>query len=88
MKEWMHEVTEKDLEEQRKIREQIRERWDKLGLIDKDDEVLRFDAQIKPLIGEVDDGKCDLKCEIMAEILKHTCLDHINIEFKLENNNK
>ena len=77
-----------DLEEQRKIRKEIEERWKKLGLIDKDDEVLKFDAQIKPLIGEVDDGKCDLKCEIMAEILKHTCLDYIDIDFKIENNNK
>ena len=76
-----------DLEKQGKLCEQIRERWAKLGLIDKDDEVLKFDAQIKPLIGGVDDGKCDLKCEIMAEILKHTCLDYIDIEFKLENNN-
>lgn len=79
---------EADLEEQRKIREQIRERWAKLGLINEDDEVLRFDAQVKPLIGEVDDGKCDLKCEIMAEILKHTCLGYIDIDFKIENNNK
>jgi hypothetical protein len=71
----------------KKIREQIRERWAKLGLINEDDEVLRFDAQVKPLIGEVDDGKCDLKCELMAEILKHTSLDLIDIEFKLENNN-
>ena len=77
-----------DLEKQRKIREQIRERWAKLGLINEDDEVLRFDAQVKPLIGEVDDGKCDLKCDIMTEILKHTCLDYINIDFKIENNNK
>lgn len=77
-----------DLEKQRKIREQIRERWAKLGLINEDDEVLRFDAQVKPLIGEVDDGKCDLKCEIMAEILKHTCLDYIDVDFKIENNNK
>lgn len=77
-----------DMEEQRKIRKDIEERWKKLGLINEDDEVLRFDAQVKPLIGEVDDGKCDLKCEIMAEILKHTCLDHIDIDFKIENNNK
>lgn len=73
---------------QKEIREQIRERWVKLGLINEDDEVLSFDAQVKPLIGEVDDGKCDLKCEIMAEILKHTCLDYIDIDFKIENNNK
>ena len=84
----MENMIEKDLEEQRKIREQIRERWAKLGLINEDDEVLRFDAQVKPLIGEVDDGKCDLKCDIMTEILKHTCLDYINIDFKIENNNK
>lgn len=77
-----------DMEEQRKIRKEIEERWKKLGLINEDDEVLRFDAQVKPLIGKVDDGKCDLKCEIMAEILKHTCLDYIDIDFKLENNNK
>ena len=82
----MENMIEKDLEEQRKIREQIRERWAKLGLINEDDEVLRFDAQVKPLIGEVDDGKCDLKCDIMTEILKHTCLDHIGIDFKIENN--
>lgn len=69
------------------IREQIRERWAKLGLINEDDEVLRFDAQVRPLIGEVDDGKCDLKCEIMAEIFKRTTLDLIDIEFKLEDNN-
>lgn len=31
MKELIHDVTDEDLEEQRKIREQIRERWDKLG---------------------------------------------------------
>jgi hypothetical protein len=73
---------------QKEIREQIRERWAKLGLINEDDEVLRFDVQVKPLIGEVDDGKCDLKCEIMAEILRRTCLDYIDIDFKIENNNK
>ena len=75
-----------DMEEQRKIREQIRERWAKLGLIEENDELLKFDAYVKPLIGEVDDGKCDLKCEIMAEILKQTCIDHIDIDFKIENN--
>lgn len=79
---------EADLEEQRKIRKEIEERWKKLGLIGENDELLKFDTQVKPLIGEVDDGKCDLKCEIMAEILKHTCLDYIDIDFKIENNNK
>ena len=79
---------EADLEEQRKIRKEIEERWKKLGLIGENDELLKFDTQVKPLIGEVDDGKCDLKCEIMAEILKHTCLDYIDIDFRIENNNK
>lgn len=88
MKELIHDVTDEDLEEQRKIREQIRERFAKLGLINEDDEVLRFNAQVKPLIGEVDDGKCDLKLEIMVEILKHTFLDYIDVDFKIENNNK
>lgn len=77
-----------DTEEQRKIRKEIKERWKKLGLIEENDELLRFDSVVKPLIGEVDDGKCDLQLDIMAEILKHTCLDHIDVEFKLENNNK
>ena len=77
---------EADLEEQRKIRKEIEERWKKLGLIGENDELLKFDTQVKPLIGEVDDGKCDLKCEIMTEILKHTCLDYIDIDFKIENN--
>lgn len=79
---------EVDMEEQRKIRKEIEERWKKLGLIEKNDELLKFDSVIKPLIGEVDDGKCDLKCEIMAEVLKHTSLDHIDFELKLEDNNK
>lgn len=78
---------EADLEEQRKIRKEIEERLKKLGLIEENDELLKFDTQVKPLISEVDDGKCDLKCEIMAEILKHTCLDYIDIDFKIENNN-
>lgn len=77
-----------DMEEQRKIRKEIEERWKKLGLIEENDELLKFDAYVKPLIGEVDDGKCDLQLDIMGEILKHTCLDHIDVEFKLENNNK
>lgn len=77
-----------DMEEQRKIRKEIEERWKKLGLIEENDELLKFDACVKPLIGEVDDGKCDLQLDIMGEILKHTCLDHIDVEFKLEDNNK
>jgi hypothetical protein len=77
-----------DMEEQRKIRKEIEERWKKLGLIEENDELLKFDAYVKPLIGEVDDGKCDLQLNIMGEILKHTCLDHIDVEFKLEDNNK
>lgn len=77
-----------DMEEQRKIRKEIEERWKKLGLINENDELLKFDMRVKPFIGEVDDGKCDLQCEIMAEILKHTCLDYIDIDFKIENNNK
>lgn len=85
MKELQGEV---DMEEQRKIRKEIEERWKKLGLIEENDELLKFDAHVKPLIGEVDDGKCDLKCEIMAKVLKHTCLDHIDVEFKIEDNNK
>lgn len=76
-----------DMEEQRKIRKEIEERWKKLGLIEENDELLKFDSVIKPLIGEVDDGKCDLQLDIMAEILKHTCLDHIDVELKLEDNN-
>lgn len=77
-----------DMEEQRKIRKEIEERWKKLGLIEENDELLKFDSVIKPLIGEVDDGKCDLQLDVMVEILKHTCLDHIDVEFKLEDNNK
>jgi len=77
-----------DMEEQRKIRKEIEERWKKLGLIEENDELLKFDAYVKPLIGEVDDGKCDLQLNIMGEILKHTCLDHIDVELKLEDNNK
>lgn len=77
-----------DMEEQCKIRKEIEERWKKLGLIEENDELLKFDAYVKPLIGEVDDGKCDLQLNIMGEILKHTCLDHIDVEFKLEDNNK
>ena len=77
-----------DMEEQRKIRKEIEERWKKLGLIEENDELLKSDAYVKPLIGEVDDGKCDLQLNIMGEILKHTCLDHIDVEFKLEDNNK
>lgn len=77
-----------DMEEQRKIRKEIEERWKKLGLIEENDELLKFDAYVKPLIGEVDDGKCDLQLGITSEILKHTCLDHIDVELKLEDNNK
>lgn len=77
-----------DMEEQRKIRKEIEERWKKLGLIEENDELLKFDAYVKPLVGEVDDGKCDLQLDIMAEIFKHTSLDHIDVELKLEDNNK
>lgn len=62
----------------------IEKRFKKFGLLEENDELLKFDTDIKPLIGEVDDGKCDLKMEVTINVLKHASLEYI--EINLNNN--
>lgn len=56
MKELIHDATDEDLEEQRKIRKQIRERWDKIGLTEGlqncDNLMELFEAQARVLVEE------------------------------------
>ena len=63
------------------IRKYVDEKWKKLGLIGINDKLLKF------YITLVSGPSFERQYAINAEVLKNKPIDHIDIEFKVENNN-